>query len=80
MLYNKAHILNIHPDYFYIIHCPWCVVLHVSTVIDFDKSMPPCRHISSNEGLRRDTLGAVHYPPSSSCLAVDISHPIIQRR
>ena len=37
-LYNKANISNIHPDYFYIIHCPWCGT-HVSTVIDFDKGV-----------------------------------------
>jgi hypothetical protein len=36
-LYNKAHISNIHPDYFYIIHCPWCG-LHLKHAIDFDMS------------------------------------------
>lgn len=36
-LYNKANISNIHPDYFYIIHCPWCG-LHVKHAVDFDMS------------------------------------------
>jgi hypothetical protein len=33
-LYNKANISNIHPDYFYIIHCPWCGT-HVSKTLTF---------------------------------------------
>ena len=34
----KVNITNIHPDFFFIIHCPWCGT-HVSTVIDFEKSI-----------------------------------------
>lgn len=50
-LNNKAHISNIHPDYFHIIHCPWCGT-HVSTVIDFDKSIHAGQY-SSKEGWKR---------------------------
>jgi hypothetical protein len=34
---SKARISSFHPDYFCIIHCPWCGTL--STVIDFDKGV-----------------------------------------
>jgi|SRR5918996_2274274 hypothetical protein len=40
----KQHISNIHPDYFSIIHCPWCG-LHMNHVVDFDK----CSYIHAGQ-------------------------------
>jgi|SRR5918996_213671 hypothetical protein len=48
---SKAHIMHIHPDYFYIIHCPWCGV-HMRHVIDFDKCVHAGQY-SSKEGWER---------------------------
>ena len=52
-LYNKANISNIHPDYFYIIHCPWCG-LHLKHAVDFDMSRyVHAGQYSSKEGWER---------------------------
>jgi hypothetical protein len=52
-LYNKANISNIHPDYFYIIHCPWCG-LHLKHAVDFDMTRyVHAGQYSSKEGWER---------------------------
>lgn len=48
---KEKHLTNIDPDYFLIIHCPWCGT-HVSHVIDFDRVGRPGQY-SSKEGWER---------------------------
>jgi hypothetical protein len=49
----EARITNIHPDHFYIIHCPW-FGLHVKHAIDFDISRyVHAGQYSSKEGWER---------------------------
>jgi hypothetical protein len=45
---SKAHISSIHPDYLWIIYCPWCGT-HVSTVIDFDKGIHAGQYSSKED-------------------------------